>query len=99
MIIATVRFPLKPGTSLTEVAKLYEGYSVKYRGMPGLLMKHYVYGSDGRGGAIYFWESREAAEAQYTAEWRKGMIDRWGSAPEVEILENPVTVDNITKTG
>src|SRR5688572_8720731 len=86
MIIATVRFPVKPGTTLNEVTKLYERYSVKYINMPGLLMKYYVFGSDGRGGAIYVWESREAAEAQYTAEWRKGMIERWGSAPEVDLL-------------
>lgn len=99
MIIATVRFPLKPGMTLEEVAKLYEGYSVKYQGMPGLLMKYYVYGDDGRGGAIYFWESREAAEKQYSAEWRKGMTERWGSAPAVELMENPVTVDNVTKKG
>lgn len=97
MIITTVRFPLKPGTTLEEVGKLYEGYSVKYRGMPGLLMKYYVFGEDGRGGAIYFWESRKAAEAVYTAEWRKGMTQRWGTALELEYLENPVTVDNVTK--
>ena len=94
MFIASVRFALKPGTTLQDVTKLYEGFSLKYRDMPGLLTKYYVFG-DGKGGAVYVWESRAAAERVYTAEWRKTLAERWGSDPVIEWLENPVTVDNV----
>jgi hypothetical protein len=53
---------------------------------------HYVFGI-GQGGGIYV--SREAAERLYTAEWRRTVAERYGGEPEIEWLENPVTVDNV----
>ncbi len=94
MIIASVRFQLRPGTTLEEATKAFEGSAPKYRDLPGLITKHYVFGN-GRGGGIYLWESREAAERVYTAEWRKMIADRYGAEPEIEWLESPVTVDNV----
>jgi hypothetical protein len=93
MIIAVVRFKLPAGTSLADAKALYEGSAPKYRGLPGLVRKHYVFG-DGVGGGIYLWESREAAEKLYTAEWKQMLTERYGTAPEITWLENPVTVDN-----
>lgn len=94
MFIASVRFQLKPGTTLEQAAKAYAGYSAKYRGMPGLVTKYYVFGN-GKGGAVYIWESREDAERLYTPEWRKTLTERYGSEPIIEWLDNPVTVDNV----
>jgi len=98
MIIASVRFHLKPGTTLTDVAELFEASAEKYRNVPGLLTKYYVFGG-GKGGGIYLWESREAAERLYTAAWRQMIVDRYGCEPEIEWLENPVTVDNVGGQG
>ena len=36
----------------------------------GLLRKDYLNGDAG-GGGVYYWTSREAAEAWYTPEWRR----------------------------
>lgn len=96
MIIAIVRFPLEETMTLDRARDLYGEYGVKYQNMPGLLTKYYVYGDDNKGGAIYFWESRAYAEAQYTPDWYEHMTRRWGVRPNVEIVENPVTVDNIS---
>jgi hypothetical protein len=93
MIVAIVRFKLPAGTSLADAKALYEGSAPKYRDLPGLVRKHYVFG-DGTGGGIYFWESRAAAEKLYTAEWRKMLTERYGTEPEIAWFENPVTVDN-----
>jgi hypothetical protein len=95
MIIASVRFRLRPGTTLAEVAKAFEASAPKYRKVPGLITKHYVFGN-GRGGGIYLWESRELAERLYTPEWKAKIAERYGAAPEIEWLDNPVTVDNLT---
>jgi hypothetical protein len=94
MIIASVRFRLRPGTTLEEATKAFEASSPKYRNLPGLLTKHYVFGN-GLGGGIYVWESREQAERLYTPEWRQMITERYGTPPEIEWLENPVTVDNL----
>jgi len=95
MIVAIVRFPLPAGTSLADAAALYEQSAPKYRGLPGLLRKHYIFG-DGFGGGVYCWESREAAEALYTPEWEAFITERYGSAPDIMWFDSPVTVDNLT---
>src|SRR5215469_16207234 len=92
MIVASVRFALRPGTTLAEATKLFEASAPKYRDVPGLLTKYYVFGG-GQGGGIYLWESREAAERLYTAAWRQMIADRYGCEPEIEWLENPMTAD------
>ena len=93
MIIAIVRFGLPHGLSLADAARLYEQSAPNYRGLPGLLRKHYLF-AEGVGGGVYLWESREAAEALYTPEWRRMIADRYGSEPEIQWFESPVTVDN-----
>ncbi|MBV9395753.1 MAG: monooxygenase [Methylobacteriaceae bacterium] len=93
MIIASVRFPLPEGTSLEDARKLYEQNLSAYENAPGLITKYYVFGG-GKGGGIYLWESREAAERFYTPEWREMIAKKYKGAGEIEWLENPVTVDN-----
>ncbi|MBV8848313.1 MAG: monooxygenase [Methylobacteriaceae bacterium] len=93
MIIASVRFPLPEGTSVDDARKLYEQNLATYENAPGLITKYYVFGG-GKGGGIYLWESREAAERFYSPEWRAMIAKKYGGAGEIELLENPVTVDN-----
>ena len=59
----------------------------KYQGLAGLVRKYYLYDADGKtGGGCYLWESREAAERVYNAEWRKMITDRYGSPrPEISL--------------
>ena len=93
MIIASVRFALPVGTSLVDARELYEQNLSAYESAPGLITKYYVFGN-GKGGGIYLWESREAAERFYTPEWRAMIAKKYKGAGEIEWLENPVTVDN-----
>jgi hypothetical protein len=97
MIIASVRFRLRPETTLEEVTRAFEASAARYRDVPGLISKYYVFGN-GKGGGIYVWESRQAADRLYTSDWRKVIADRYGAEPEIEWLENPVTVDNMNGT-
>jgi hypothetical protein len=95
MVIASVRFRLRAGTTLEQATQAFEASSSKYQNVPGLITKHYVFGN-GLGGGIYIWETREQAERLYTPEWRAMITERYGTAPEIEWLESPVTVDNRT---
>ena len=45
---------------------------------------------------MYLWESREAAEAVYTADWHKRVAERYGSEPTVTYFETPIVVDNVS---
>jgi hypothetical protein len=45
-------------------------------------------------GGVYLWESRDAAERVYTAEWRQMIFERYGAEPEISYYDTPVVVDN-----
>ena len=57
------------------------------------MRKYYLYEA-GRGGGVYLWESRAAAEAVYSPEWRRMIAERYGAEPEIQFLDCPVVVDN-----
>lgn len=94
MITAIVKFKLPAGTTLARAAALYEASVPDYRGVPGLIRKYYLFGEDGSGGGAYLWESRAAADALYTEEWRTMLAKRLGATPKITFYETPVVVDN-----
>jgi hypothetical protein len=99
MITAIVRFKLPAFLDAADVAKLFQGSAPKYQGLPGLVRKYYLFDAESRtGGGCYLWDSREAAERVYTAEWRQMIADRYGTAPEISFFETPVIVDNALGT-
>jgi hypothetical protein len=95
MITAIVRFKLPAHIDAAKAAELFKGSAPKYQRLAGLVRKYYLFDAESRtGGGCYLWESREAAERLYNAEWRKTIADRYGSAPEISYYETPVIVDN-----
>jgi len=95
MITAIVRFRLAAALDAAKAAELFQGSAPKYRGVPGLIRKYYLFDAESRtGGGCYLWESRQAAERVYNAEWRKMIAERYGAPPEISFFETPVVVDN-----
>ena len=95
MITAIVRFALPKSVTSEKAAEMYRGSSLKYHGMPGLIRKYYLYDPEtSSGGGVYLWESREAADRVYTAEWKAGLTERYGTPPQIQYFESPVIVDN-----
>ncbi len=95
MITAIVPFKLPANIDAAKAAELFRGSAPKYQALKGLVRKYYLFDAESRtGGGCYLWESREAAERVYNAEWRKMITDRYGSAPEISYFETPVIVDN-----
>ena len=95
MITAIVRFKLPANIDAARAAELFKGSAPKYERLKGLVRKYYLFDAENRtGGGCYLWESREAAERVYNAEWRKMITDRYGGAPEISFFETPVIVDN-----
>ena len=99
MITAVVQFALPSPISLEEAARRFESSAPKYQGLPGLIRKYYIRSQDGRtAGGIYLWESRAAAEAVYSGEWRARVEQLYGAKPEITWFDTPVIVDNLTGT-
>ena len=95
MITAIVRFKLPATINAAEAAELFKGSAPKYEGLKGLVRKYYLFDAESRtGGGCYLWESLEAAERVYNAEWRKMITDRYDGPPEIIFFETPVIVDN-----
>jgi hypothetical protein len=95
MITAIVRFKLPATIDAARAAELFRASAPKYERLSGLVRKYYLFDAESRtGGGCYLWESREAAERVYNAEWRLMITDRYGSAPEISFFETPVIVDN-----
>jgi len=95
MITAIVRFKLPTTVKLADAEKLFRGSAPKYEGLAGLVRKYYLFDDKTHtGGGVYLWESREAAEKVYNADWQKMIAERYGAPPEITYFESPVIVDN-----
>src|SRR5262245_21920748 len=95
MITALVQFDLSSPITLADATRRFEGSAPKYQNLPGLVRKYYVVAEDGRrAGGVYLWESRQAAEAVYSGEWRERVTALYGGAPTITWFETPVIVDN-----
>ena len=98
-VVSGVRNPGDSGVgadnpTLDDAKALFEGSAPRYRAAPGLVRKYYLFGEDGSGGGVYLWESREAVERMYTADWKKMIADHYGTPPQITYFETPVIVDN-----
>ena len=94
MITAIVRFKVPADVTLEKVTALFQDSTPKYVDQAGLTRKYYLYSEDGIAGGVYLWESRAAADALYTDEWKAMITERYGAPPDIQFFETPVIVDN-----
>ena len=98
MIVSIVTFKLPKPWTVVEAAAVFKSTAPKYLGKPGLVRKHYYITEAGdRAGGIYFWESKAAAEACYTRDWKAMVTEKYGAPPDILYAEVPVSVDNLAK--
>ncbi|MCC7082950.1 MAG: hypothetical protein IT530_19975 [Burkholderiales bacterium] len=93
MVIVVVQIPIQRSREAaiamqTESAKTFRALADR-----GLLRKDYINGEAG-GGGIYYWRSREEAEAWYTPELRRKMKEKFGVEPIITYYDTYVRVDN-----
>jgi len=98
MILSITTFKLPRPWTVAEAAAAFKSTAPMYLGKPGLVRKHYYITEAGdRAGGIYLWESKAAAEACYTREWKAMVTEKYGTPPDILYAEVPVSVDNIAK--
>src|SRR5688572_20199571 len=96
MIIALTTFTLPKPITREEARSIFLSTAPRYRGVQGLLRKHYVLSQDGAtAGGVYLWNSRLEAEALYTESWHSFVREKYGTDAAVTYFESPVTVDNV----
>ena len=67
MIVVSYTFTLPKPVTREEARSIFLSSAPKYRGVKGLVRKHYVVSEDGTtAGGVYIWNSRAEAEALYT---------------------------------
>jgi len=96
MITTIVQIKLSETLSLNKAQDIFATTALKYIEIQGLIRKYYLLSEDGQtAGGVYLWESREAAEMLYTEEWKKFILQKYGSEPSVTYFYSPVIVDNL----
>ncbi len=89
MIITLTTFKLPKPVTRDEARAIFATTAPTYRGVPGLLRKHYVIADDGATvGGVYVWESRAAAEAMYTDAWRAFVRGKYGTEPVAKAIRS-----------
>lgn len=95
MVTEIITFKVRAGMGQEEVFAQYEKTAPTWRSNPDLIRKNYLFDSArGIGGGVYLWRNREDAEKWHGAEFRKRILEMWGSTPQSEIFETPIVVDN-----
>jgi hypothetical protein len=96
MITALVQFKLPKPLTSDEAQKIFLGTAPKYRDVKGLIRKYYLLSENGStAGGVYLWESREEAERLYNDEWKKYIVEKYGTEPSITYFHTPVVVDNL----
>jgi hypothetical protein len=96
MITALVQFNLSTPLTGNEVKEDFSNLALRVREVPGLIRKYFLLSEGGRmAGGVYLWESKAAAERLYTDDFKKSIIERYGSEPSLTYFESPVVVDNL----
>ena len=95
MIVTIIKFALPAPMTQIEARRRFRATFGSYEGMPGLIYKQYIRGLDGlTSGAIYTWESEDAAKACFDRTWHQRLAEKFGGPPTISWLDCVGVVDN-----
>jgi len=98
MMTAIVQYKLPPQMSQSACAEHFRAIAPRFRDVPGLIRKQFIYADDGWAGGIYLWETRAAAEAFYSGPWLDGIRARYGMDPQIRFFQTACVTDNAAGT-
>src|SRR5262245_4365912 len=98
MITATVRYKLPPHIDYAACRAHFHTIAPGFRGVKGLISKHFIWSASGWAGGVYQWETLEEAKAFYAGSWLDGIVERYGMRPEIEFYEVFALTDNARGT-
>ncbi|MGR3782543.1 MAG: hypothetical protein ACU0DT_14945 [Albimonas sp.] len=90
-----VAFAIPDHMSREEVLAAYAASAPIWREHPDLIRKNYLLDLESRrGGGVYLWRSREAAEEAHGPAFRARINAAFGAEPAISVFETPLIVDN-----
>lgn len=98
MITATVRYKLPSPIDYAACRAHFHRIAPGFRGVKGLISKHFIWSASGWAGGVYQWETLEEARAFYESSWLDGIVERYGMRPEIEFYEVFALTDNARGT-
>src|SRR5215475_10304291 len=96
MITAIVRYRLPRHIGRAACRDHYEMIAPGFRTAKGLISKHFIWSEGGVAGGVYQWQCLKDAKKFYAGPWRKGIVERYGMAPEIEYYTVFCITDNST---
>ena len=95
MITEIVTFPIPDGMTREQVIANFEATMPGWATNPDLIRKNYLYDPEGRrGGGVYLWKTREAAQSGHDAAWCEKVRGIYGAPPSFAYFEKPFVLDN-----
>ncbi len=95
MITEYVLFDVPKNMTRDEVVASMRAVAPKWRAEPDLIRKTFVYDAEaGQTGAFYLWKNKAAAQAAHGEDWRRGVMQTFGSVPVIRYFDTPLVVDN-----
>ena len=96
MHLTITRFEVTQPIDRDQLTTLFQQSLPRYSAAPGLLSKHYYVEPESRfAGGIYLWASPEEAQAFLTPAFSEAIRARFGGMPTIQVLDCPLTLDNI----
>jgi hypothetical protein len=95
MITAIVTARIPQGMTYEAYIENTNRIAARFQQIPGLIRKNFLFSkSQGLGGGVYLWETREAADKCYAGVWRENFVKAFGVEPNIAFFDTPVVVDN-----
>ncbi len=98
MITELVFFDLPRGITREEAMAKYRETAPAWSKNEDLVHKFYFFdAAQSRGGGVYIWRSRAAAQRWHGDEYRNRIRALYGSEPKITCLDTLLVVDNVLK--
>lgn len=94
MITAIVRYHLPASIDREACRQHFQTIAPGFGEVPGLIRKQFIQSETGIAGGVYQWDSLAAAKRFYSGPWLKGIVARYGAAPDIEYFETVAITDN-----
>jgi len=95
VITEYVLFDVPASMTRAQVVASMRAVAPKWRAEAELIRKTFVYDAEaGQTGAFYLWKNKAAALAAHGEDWRRGVMQTFGSVPVIRYFDTPLVVDN-----
>jgi len=98
MITATVRYKLPCHIDYNACLAHFAKIASEFKHVSGLISKHFIWSESGWAGGVYQWQSLEDARVFYSGPWLKGIVERYGTKPQIDYYTVFAVTDNAQGT-